>query len=79
MVVSMVTLARQMKTVQADYLIILGSLDKRMGMEMGTSGSKEGPSPVARAAAHSTAVGESSEAAVAVIERYIERMAEVSN
>jgi hypothetical protein len=46
-----------MKTVQADYLIILGSLDKRVGMEMGTSGSKEGPSPVARAATHSTTVG----------------------
>ena len=46
---------------------------------MGTRDSKEGPSPVARAATHSTAVRESSEAAVAVIERYIKRMAEVSN
>ena len=54
-------------------------MDKKVGMEMDTSGSKEGPSPVARAATHSTAVRESSEAAVAVIERYIERMAEVSN
>ena len=54
-------------------------MDKRVGMEMGTSESKEGTSPVARTATHSTAVGESSKAAVAVIERYIERMAEVSN
>ena len=54
-------------------------MNKKVGVEMDTSGSKEGPSPVAKAATHSTAVGESSKAAVAVIERYIERMAEVSN
>jgi hypothetical protein len=54
-------------------------MNKKVGMEMDTSGSKEGPSPVARAVTHSTAVGRSSEAAEAVIERYIKRMAEVSN
>ena len=54
-------------------------MNKKVGVEMDTSGSKEGPSPVARAATQSTAVRESSEAAVAVIERYVKRMAEVSN
>ena len=54
-------------------------MDERVGMEMGTSDSKEGPSPVAGAATRSTTVGERSQAAVAVIERYIERMAEISN
>ena len=54
-------------------------MDKKVGMEMDTSGSKEGPSPVAGAATRSTAVGERSQAAVASIELYIERMAEVSN
>lgn len=54
--------------------------DKRVGIKRGTSGSKDGPSPAARVAIHSTAAAERrerSEAAAAVIERYIERMEDV--
>jgi len=54
--------------------------DKSVGIKRGTSGSKEGPSPEARAAIHSTAVAERrerSEAAAEAIERYMERMEEV--
>jgi len=55
-------------------------MDKRVGVKRGTSGSKEGPNPVARAPMHSTAVAERrerSEAAAEVIERCIERMEDV--
>lgn len=54
--------------------------DKSVGMKRGTSGSKEGPNPTARAAIQSRAVAERrerSEAAAEVIARYIERMEEV--
>jgi hypothetical protein len=75
MIVFMVALAREMKT-----LFGREQIDKRAGMKRGTRGSKEGPSPVARAAIHSTAEEERrerSEAAAEEIERYIERMKEV--
>lgn len=71
----MVALAREMKT-----LFGREQIDRRVGMKRGTSGSKEGPSPVARVAIHSTAEDERrerSEAAAEVIERYIERTEEV--
>ena len=54
--------------------------DKSVGIKRGTSGSKEGPSPVARAAIQSTAAAERrerSEAAAELIGRYIERMEDV--
>lgn len=55
-------------------------MDKRAGTKRGTSGSKDGPSPVARTPIHSTAVAERrerSEAAAEIIERCTERMEEV--
>ena len=48
-------------------------MDKRVGMEMGTSGSKEGLVPWL-GQQHTQRQWGSSEAAVAVIERYIERL-----
>ena len=49
-------------------MVTLGTeqMDKMEGMEISTSGSKQGPSPVTRAATHSTAVVKRSEAAVAI-------------
>ena len=75
MIVWIVALAREIKT-----LFGREQRDKRVGIKRGTSGSKDGPSPAARVAMHSTAAAERrerSEAAAAVIERYIERMEEV--
>jgi|SRR5712671_227162 len=74
MIVCIVAFAREMKT-----LFGREQRDKRVGMKRGTSGSNEGPSPVARVAMHSTAVAESrerSDAAADVIGRCIERMEE---
>ena len=74
-IVRIVALAREMKT-----LFGREQRDKRVGIKRGTRGSKDGPSPAARVAIHSTAVAERrerSEAAAEVIERYIERMEEV--
>ncbi|SRR6266478_10166110 len=68
----MVAFAREMKT-----LFGREQMDKRVGMKRGTSGSKEGPNPMARAPIHSTAVEERrerSETTAEVIERCIERM-----
>lgn len=68
--VSMVVLALEIKTVRVG-----GKMYKGMSI----SGSKAGPSPVVREATHSAAVAgrwKRSEAATAVIERYIRRMAE---
>lgn len=75
MIVCIVALAREMKT-----LFGREQMDKRVGIKRGTSGSKKGPSPEARAAIHSAAVEERrerSEAAAEVIGRYVERMKEV--
>lgn len=74
-IVCKVVLALEMKT-----LFGREQTDKRVGTKRGTSGSKEGPSPVARTLIHSTAVAERrerSEATAEMIERCIERMEEV--
>ena len=72
MIVCKAALAREMKT-----LFGREHMDRRVGTIRGTSGSKEGPSSVARVVMHSTAAAERrerSEVAAEVMGRYIERI-----
>ncbi len=72
MIVCIAALAREMKT-----LFGREQRDRRVGINRGTSGSKEGPRSVARVAMHSTAAADSlerSEVAAEVIGRYNERI-----
>jgi hypothetical protein len=74
MIVCRAALAREMTT-----LFGREQMDRRVGTNRGTSGSKEGPSSVARVVMHSLAAAdrrERSEIAAEVIGRYIERIEE---
>jgi hypothetical protein len=74
MMVCRAALAREMTT-----LFGREQMDRRVGTNRGTSGSKEGPSSVARVVMHSLAAAdrrERSEIAAEVIGRYIERIEE---
>ena len=75
MIVCKAALAREMKT-----LFGREQIDRRVGTMRGTSGSKEGPSSVARVVMHSMAAAERrerSETAAEVMGRYIERIEDI--
>lgn len=75
MIVCKAALAREMKT-----LFGREQMDRRVGTKRGTSGSKEGPSSMARVVMHSIAAAERrerSEVAAEEMGRYIERIKDV--